>query len=1220
MRKYGAICSQSLAITKSLQISSIKRLAQETEESQTKEPGISSGVPPFLLCQTHCRIPLASLNPLTMPIRPSAPRRRSASPSVGTGRASSTFSTGSLMRALSPALAGIAEAVPGEDSQVRLVQAARSFEDLLACVPVRYREVVSPIIRDIMDIADKAESTARQMRRLQADRAAGTLPPQIAGSVKIPSLQLVQRFLAEAPEKVREYEAEMRAYRTSAYEGFLSQGISVLDEQLSFLREKITPTVCEARITSAAATETDSLAARFPIYRTVTRVSAEPEGAQRQISQLDVEGTRARYAPVMASFRLSVPAIVDAAFGIATARYQRQDASSAAKKVLRERAQNAMARPVAGPSTGAAPSSDMDVDPPVAGPSTGDLRTLVQKELQKALKTGKVSASPFVSSMNSDLTLHSGGEIRKRKGKVACPAESGQEFLHPTGREEGRQREEARRIIGRVRNFDFFDYESYPDKLLTLSPEIVVEVLITYAPDWFVSAQRYRNTIHIQAGIELPELMARDLAVGMRFIPPIKMKENLLKKSYSDFIERTRWHVFFTLNPKEEIGELGYVPEFETPKALERQKAPLAPLAIENGFSEGQALVDSFIPAIPDQTTRQNRKMAPPLNSVIQEYVISNGLIITQTDKNLGLAAIKESWYMEHTYKLLYNRNDYNEITFEVAYNKLFYSAAVARDLLQGWYSLPGFSKEKQLGKFLENSFDKLVNIDGYLEPINDELAAHERQCDEVGVSPAIIRGTNPLSALLDEWSKRMPLFHAIPKIHKNPWKMRPIMPCHSTILANFSKVLSILLKAVLAERPYVLEGSKALCRDLKKVDLSGSADGKKIFIVTGDIVAYYPNVPVQDAKIVIKTMWQKYTDNNYVPLVYTEIFDELLMLATDMPPVCQFTDKYFEQRKGLAMGMHCSPDLANLYAAKFEEEFMDNNTDVIFYRRFIDDLLIVCRAENEAAALEIAGGLVIDGCEIGWEASRWSAAFLDIYVYYDPVSNTLEHKPYLKALNHRERLPWISNHPLTVKRGTFVGEISRLAVLCSKERHFNDACVDLANLYRARGYPDRVLHSWLNNNQSQRWLSKWNIESQHAPPMVLKSEFNPVWDSFPIRELEEIIKNCWSQIDTSQLRKRKRPSRANPMRNVRANRGEIAGASSQSSSGVLERETEVVDAETIDNFNNLISRRLFVSKKRTRNMFDIINTWKKALIYDPIRDFRNFKYIGRESEGTDDP
>jgi hypothetical protein len=137
---------------------------------------------------------------------------------------------------------------------------------------------------------------------------------------------------------------------------------------------------------------------------------------------------------------------------------------------------------------------------------------------------------------------------------------------------------------------------------------------------------------------------------------------------------------------------------------------------------------------------------------------------------------------------------------------------------------------------------------------------------------------------------------------------------------------------------------------------------------------------------------------------------------------------------------------------------------------------------------------------------------------------------------------------------------------------------------------------------------------------MVLKSEFNPVWDSFPIRELEEIIKNCWSQIDTSQLRKRKRPSRANPMRNVRANRGEIAGASSQSSSGVLERETEVVDAETIDNFNNLISRRLFVSKKRTRNMFDIINTWKKALIYDPIRDFRNFKYIGRESEGTDDP
>ena len=132
---------------------------------------------------------------------------RAGTPGLGSMR--------SLTRALSPALSGIVDAEPGEASHLRLVQGARSFEDLLATVPVRFREVVSPILRDIMDIADKAESSARQLRRLQADKAAGTLPPQIAGAVKVPPLQLTQLFRENVSELVTEYEEAMRADRKS---------------------------------------------------------------------------------------------------------------------------------------------------------------------------------------------------------------------------------------------------------------------------------------------------------------------------------------------------------------------------------------------------------------------------------------------------------------------------------------------------------------------------------------------------------------------------------------------------------------------------------------------------------------------------------------------------------------------------------------------------------------------------------------------------------------------------------------------------------------------------------------------------------------------------------------------------------------------------------------------------------------------------------------------
>jgi hypothetical protein len=48
---------------------------------------------------------------------------------------------------------------------------------------------------------------------------------------------------------------------------------------------------------------------------------------------------------------------------------------------------------------------------------------------------------------------------------------------------------------------------------------------------------------------------------------------------------------------------------------------------------------------------------------------------------------------------------------------------------------------------------------------------------------------------LIKVYYKHIPTFYGVPKIHKKPWKARPIMPCHSTILAPFAKVLSKLLK-----------------------------------------------------------------------------------------------------------------------------------------------------------------------------------------------------------------------------------------------------------------------------------------------------------------------------------------------------------------------------------------------------------------------------------------
>ena len=127
---------------------------------------------------------------------------------------------------------------------------------------------------------------------------------------------------------------------------------------------------------------------------------------------------------------------------------------------------------------------------------------------------------------------------------------------------------------------------------------------------------------------------------------------------------------------------------------------------------------------------------------------------------------------------------------------------------------------------------------------------------------------------------------------------------------------------------------------------------------------------------------------------------------------------------------------------------------NIFYYGRYIDDCLAIVYAENNLEAIELLSSLIqFDNCVIEWAKPGSSQPFLDMLLYQDG-NNELQHMPYRKAGNHQERIPWISAHPYDVKRGTFLGEMSRMAVLSSKEEHYNEALRGLVSLYIHRGYP----------------------------------------------------------------------------------------------------------------------------------------------------------------------
>ena len=204
------------------------------------------------------------------------------------------------------------------------------------------------------------------------------------------------------------------------------------------------------------------------------------------------------------------------------------------------------------------------------------------------------------------------------------------------------------------------------------------------------------------------------------------------------------------------------------------------------------------------------------------------------------------------------------------------------------------------------------------------------------------------------------------------------------------------------------------------------------------------------------------------------------------------------------------------LYGAHFENTAMQLpllQNRIPFYGRYLDDVLAFVYADSADEALAIAQHIAFEDVEVEWSASECTTAFLDMELFIDPVSKQIGHRPYRKPLNHRERIPWASHHPKDVKKGTFIGEMSRLATLSSCHEYYSEAIIDLRNLYLARGYPPDLVKNWIRENFGKRWndrLREAKTKSSSEGAFVLKSHFNPAWSSFNVHDLGETVVNSW--------------------------------------------------------------------------------------------------------------
>ena len=180
--------------------------------------------------------------------------------------------------------------------------------------------------------------------------------------------------------------------------------------------------------------------------------------------------------------------------------------------------------------------------------------------------------------------------------------------------------------------------------------------------------------------------------------------------------------------------------------------------------------------------------------------------------------------------------------------------------------------------------------------------------------------------------------FYITAKIHKKPWKPRPICSTPGSILYSLGKIVDQQLQKITQRLPTTIQSSTHLLEKLKNRTHTTT---NKVSFFKADAVSMYTNIETEHAldtitKFLSNPDWTEYTTGTNTDL----IIDGLTLIMEHN--IMQFDDTYWLQTTGTAMGVPPGAAFATLYYAIWELEGIlpYNKQQLAFYGRLIDDMI----------------------------------------------------------------------------------------------------------------------------------------------------------------------------------------------------------------------------------------------------------------------------------------
>jgi hypothetical protein len=490
----------------------------------------------------------------------------------------------------------------------------------------------------------------------------------------------------------------------------------------------------------------------------------------------------------------------------------------------------------------------------------------------------------------------------------------------------------------------------------------------------------------------------------------IRVKTTMAANEDSIVINQSGQRIFLEgdtdYDPKLYLPSTDYIPDDTTPQIEQ---------AIRDFSSGLEKLID-------DNHQSRKHNIPPSTRRLIRQIGLDNpDFIVTPTDKNLGPAILERAIYKQRCLQdHLLDTTSYKQLTPEEAQSKLDTSRKTMEAIVR--------THQHALAQNEITYFKRVFKI----------------KC-------------------------RIPQFYATPKVHKSPWKTRPIVSCVNSTLGYLSKWTDRQLQRVIHLCPGYLKDSASLLQKLKQMDPLTPTT----VMIVADAVSMYTNIDTTHGLQTLKNWLNLHRAD--LPQGFPT---DMIIAATELIMtfnVFQFDDTFWHQSTGTAMGTPVACTFATIYYAyheetsflyKFHQDFRTSTATapLLLYGRLIDDSIQIwdtallpptmpLHSLTKKIETEMAFGI------LPWEVNppARETSFLDLHIVIEP-DGTITTRTFIKPMNLHLYIPPESAHSQGVLKSLIFGNVFRYWQQNSHPTDFISTTRDFYGHLLNRGYKPTTL------------------------------------------------------------------------------------------------------------------------------------------------------------------